>query len=306
MYSSSELKERLPTVSIDSTECVPRWYFGGLASIGAACITHPLDTMKVYYQTTGSLSGNQSLISATARVIKTNGFMALYNGLSASILRQMTYSTSRFAIYEVTKQKLCTGKETPPFYKLFVIAALSGAVGGVVGAPADLVNVRMQNDIKLPTKLKRNYNNAIHGLTMIIQNEGIGALFRGCSMAVARAMLVSVGQLAMYDQIKSFLVNYISMHNDKIRTHITASIFTSIICTTITQPVDVLKTRMMNQCGKGNKPNILIVVADLYKSSGVTGFFKGFVPAMVRLGPHTVLVYIFYEQLRIHYGHPTL
>jgi hypothetical protein len=24
-----------------------RWYFGGLASAGAACITHPLDLLKV-------------------------------------------------------------------------------------------------------------------------------------------------------------------------------------------------------------------------------------------------------------------
>ena len=28
-----------------------RWYFGGLASAGAACITHPLDLLKVHLQT---------------------------------------------------------------------------------------------------------------------------------------------------------------------------------------------------------------------------------------------------------------
>lgn len=33
------------------------------------------------------------------------GFLALYNGLSASLLRQLTYSTTRFAIYETVKQK---------------------------------------------------------------------------------------------------------------------------------------------------------------------------------------------------------
>ena len=26
-----------------------RWYFGGIASAGAACITHPLDLLKVYF-----------------------------------------------------------------------------------------------------------------------------------------------------------------------------------------------------------------------------------------------------------------
>lgn len=32
--------------------------------------------------------------------------MGLYNGISASLLRQLTYSTARFGIYEVAKQQL--------------------------------------------------------------------------------------------------------------------------------------------------------------------------------------------------------
>ena len=35
------------------------------------------------------------------KIVRTQGFLALYNGLSASLLRQVTYSTTRFAIYEV-------------------------------------------------------------------------------------------------------------------------------------------------------------------------------------------------------------
>jgi hypothetical protein len=34
--------------------------------------------------------------------VKGDGILALYNGLSASMVRQLTYSTARFAIYEVT------------------------------------------------------------------------------------------------------------------------------------------------------------------------------------------------------------
>jgi dicarboxylate transporter 10 len=31
------------------TKMVAKWYFGGLASAGAACCTHPLDLLKVYF-----------------------------------------------------------------------------------------------------------------------------------------------------------------------------------------------------------------------------------------------------------------
>jgi hypothetical protein len=31
----------------DSQKRLSRWYFGGIASAGAACCTHPLDLLKV-------------------------------------------------------------------------------------------------------------------------------------------------------------------------------------------------------------------------------------------------------------------
>merc|ERR1719150_2095967 len=42
----------------------------------------------------------------TVHIVKNEGFFALYNGLSASLLRQLTYSTTRFAIYDVGKKQL--------------------------------------------------------------------------------------------------------------------------------------------------------------------------------------------------------
>ena len=43
------------------------------------------------------------------------GVLALYSGLSASLLRQLTYSTTRFAIYNVAKQTVAPNGEKIPF-----------------------------------------------------------------------------------------------------------------------------------------------------------------------------------------------
>ena len=32
-------------------------------------------------------------------------------------------------------------------------------------------------------------------------------------------------------------------------------------------------------------------------------FFKGFTPAFVRLGPHTIITFVLLEQLRLRFGH---
>ena len=41
--------------------------------------------------------------------------------------------------------------------------------------------------------------------------------------------------------------------------------------------------------------------ADVLKS-GPQGFFKGTVPAFIRIGPHTVIVFLIFEQLRSKFG----
>lgn len=42
-----------------------------------------------------------------------------------------------------------------PFYQKVFLAGTSGALGGLVGTPGDMVNVRMQNDMKLPVDKRR-------------------------------------------------------------------------------------------------------------------------------------------------------
>lgn len=47
--------------------------------------------------------------------------------------------------------------ENIPFYKTVLLASAAGAAGGFVGTPADMINVRMQNDVKLPLETRRKY-----------------------------------------------------------------------------------------------------------------------------------------------------
>ncbi|XP_014253918.1 mitochondrial dicarboxylate carrier isoform X2 [Cimex lectularius] len=275
---------------------VARWYFGGLSSAGAACFTHPLDLLKVQLQT--QQETKLGVIKLTTNIIKQDGILSLYNGISASLLRQLTYSTARFGIYEVLNQSH-NGDGPVPFYKKVVIAGLAGAAGGVVGSPADLVNVRMQNDIKLAPEQRRNYKNAVDGLYRVLTEEGPRRCFSGASMATSRAIFMTIGQLAFYDLFKSFILSFTTF-GDTPTTHFLASLGAGGVATIMTQPLDVMKTRAMNaKAGEfKNMADLFFYTAKL----GPLGFFKGFVPAFVRLAPQTILTFLFMEQLRANFG----
>lgn len=71
--------------------------------------------------------GKLSIFQLTGKIVRQQGVLALYNGISASLLRQLTYSTTRFGIYEVGRQKL--GKDSG-FMEKILLAGGAGAAGG--------------------------------------------------------------------------------------------------------------------------------------------------------------------------------
>lgn len=73
----------------------------------------------------------------TANIVKNNGVTSLYNGLSAALLRQGTYSTARFAFYEYFKHYLLTKQQKNDaklsFYQKMLIAGAGGGIGSIFG-----------------------------------------------------------------------------------------------------------------------------------------------------------------------------
>ncbi|CAF0848113.1 unnamed protein product [Brachionus calyciflorus] len=244
-------------------------YLGGLASMGATCLTHPLDTIKVQLQTQKKVK--HGFFGMAMKIIKTTGFFSLYNGMSAALLRQATYSTTRFAFYEWAKEILV---------EIETKKGLGGGIGSIVGSPADLINVRMQNDSKLPLEKRRNYKNCFEALYRITKTEGFTTLYTGFHMSAVRGVLVTVGQLAFYDEIKTRLIKT-TYFNDTISTHFLASMCAGFIATLITMPADVIKTLLMN-AKPGELNGILHTSREVLKHDKL-GLFKGFWPPLLVL-----------------------
>lgn len=77
--------------------------------MGATCVVQPLDLVKNRMQLSG-VGGKQKEYKTSFHLIKgiinNEGFFAMYNGLSAGLLRQATYTTTRLGIYTWLFSKL--------------------------------------------------------------------------------------------------------------------------------------------------------------------------------------------------------
>ncbi|XP_058097014.1 mitochondrial uncoupling protein 5-like [Magnolia sinica] len=283
---------------------------GGLASIVAGCSTHPLDLIKVRLQlhgeaqtaTIASSPARVGPISVGARIVRTEGLPALFSGISATVLRQTLYSTTRMGLYEILKSRWSDpDSATIPLPRKIAAGLIAGAVGAAVGNPADVAMVRMQADGRLPQEQRRNYRSVVDAIRRMAKQEGVTSLWRGSSLTVNRAMIVTASQLATYDQVKEMVLEK-GLMNDGIGTHVAASFTAGFVAAVASNPVDVIKTRVMNmRVGEGEKPpyaGALDCAVKTVRSEGAMALYKGFVPTISRQGPFTVVLFVTLEQVR--------
>eukprot|EP01012_Entosiphon_sulcatum_P053956 TRINITY_DN7436_c0_g1_i1.p1 TRINITY_DN7436_c0_g1~~TRINITY_DN7436_c0_g1_i1.p1 ORF type:complete len:290 (+),score=14.03 TRINITY_DN7436_c0_g1_i1:274-1143(+) len=275
---------------------------GGFAAITASCITHPADSIKVRMFLHGELEANNApKLALIRKIYQTEGLRrGFYRGLSATILRQALFSTSRFTVNDSIQAAL-GGKDNITALSKAISAAIAGTIGAMVSCPADLVLVRMQADGKLPSYMQRRYRNVFDGIKRIAKEEGPLSLYRGLKPLLTRGMAVTSGQFTSYDVAKRTLGD-LGFDKNKTSSHLIASLFAGCVSTLIVNPMDVIKSRMMQSSVKADG-NIVKAystdwhcVAHTYSVEGFRGFYKGLVPCFFRQCPQVVLMWCIYEQ----------
>ncbi|KAH8988249.1 dicarboxylic acid transporter [Lactarius akahatsu] len=272
----------------------------GVAASLAACCTHPLDLVKVRMQTLKPVPEAKPISAVTILrgTFAKSGVRSLYTGVTASILRQMTYSLVRLGSYE--KMKLSLSREgRANSWRLLLAAMVAGGLGGVAGNPADVLLVRMTSDVSRPPEKRYNYPNALTGLVSLLRSEGMRGLARGAGPNVVRKTLAG-SQVGSYDFFKSKLMHKVipvfnTKLNDSILLHSISSCLAGLVATTVCAPADVLKSRLMSQSGD---IGLMKVLKRSLRDEGPRFLFRGWTPAFVRLGPNTVLLFVFFEQLK--------
>lgn len=150
------------------------------------------------------------------------------------------------------------------------------------------------------------YRNTFHAFATIFRQEGVRGLWTGVGPTVQRAAILTATQIPSYDHTKHTLLNHQIMKEGP-ALHVASSFTAGFVTACTTSPFDVVKTRIMNQ----NKDNLgratvyknsLDCILKIIKHEGVFGLYKGFIPNWMRIGPHTVVTFFVFEQLRKFVG----
>ena len=149
-----------------------------------------------------------------------------------------------------------------------------------------------------------SYQTGIQGFKSIWHQDGFRGYWRGIGGAVPRVALGSTTQIVSYDYFKYLIVKQNLLQEHSVACHFVASLLSGVINVTAMNPFDVISVRLYNQ--PSNTIKLYTGPIDCFvktiKTEGPRGLLKGWVAQYFRLGPHTVLTFLFLEQFRIQYN----
>jgi hypothetical protein len=288
---------------------------GGLSCMAASAILNPMDVIKVRLQTQNQLQAKvgkgmygdaayKGFSHAGMRILREEGFSGIMKGITASMLREASYSSMRMGLYDLCKGFIAPNAKSKDDFTLVqkILAGMcSGAIGSSIANPTDLVKIRFQSF----TPVSPNpYRNTFHAFWRIFQDEqGLRGLYKGIGPTTFRAAVLTGAQLSSYDHTKRGLLKT-RYFKDDVVTHLSASFVSGLVTTTACNPFDIIKTRVMTD-RKLYKGPIDCAIKTL-KHEGPQAFFKGWLPNYLRLGPHFIMSIPLFEFFRKLFGADTL
>ncbi|GEM09013.1 mitochondrial carrier protein [Rhodotorula toruloides] len=241
-------------------------------------------------------------------MVRAEGLMSIYKGLSGSLLREASYSGIRMGGYDLVKASIIKSfplADPNGFGTKLAAGMASGMVGAAIANPADLLKVRMQAPSASGTLRQHAYQ--------IYAANGLKGMYKAVGPTTFRAGILTSCQLGCYDHAKHVLggrmgrrrlkTDFPNSFEEGLTTHLIASGIAGFCCSAASNPVDVLKVRMMTD-KTGQYRNSLHCAALLFKNEGPLAFYKGFAMSFWRLWPHSIVSLIVFEQARKLFGLP--
>lgn len=288
---------------------------GALSAMGAGCFTNPLEVVKTRLQLQGELRKRgqytvhyKNFVHAAYVIAKTDGILALQKGLAPALAHQVLLNGVRLGGYQIAEERKLNLKENGEvsLARTVAIGAVMGVAGAYAGSPLYLVKTRLQAQSAecIAVGTQHKVTGTFDALCQVYKSGGIYGLWTGVTGSVPRLAVGSSCQLGTFYIAKEFLANnsYYQIEKGLLNTTV-ASILGGVVVAIFMGPLDVISTRLYNQAYDNHGRGLIYsgyfdCMKKIWKTEGFAGFYKGIVPCFMRIGPHTVLCFVFWDQLK--------
>ncbi|XP_071760424.1 solute carrier family 25 member 48 [Centroberyx gerrardi] len=292
-------------------------WIGGASSV---VVGHPLDTVKTRLQ---AGKGYKNTLHCVLSIYRKETVAGFFKGMSFPLASITVYNSLVFGFFSntqrlISKHRYGDGRHPCGMLDLTVASMLTGLMSVGLGAPVDLVKIRLQmqtqtvlaenlhlagnaaNGTNIPLRsveLRGHslYRGPIHCISSILQTEGVQGLYRGAGAMILRDVpgytLYFIPYTIFCDLLKPDGMS--SPHPCSI--WLAGGLAGSISWVTAT-PADVVKSRMQADAQLQRKyRGVLHCIIHSYRAEGLQVFFRGASVNAIRGFPMSATMFLTYE-----------
>jgi len=262
---------------------------GGVSAAVSKTAAAPIERVKLLIQNQDEMlkvgrlaTPYKGIGDCFLRVIREEGFVSLWRGNVANVIRYFPTQALNFAFKDYFKRMFNYSVSKDGYWKWFAGNLASGGAAGACSLAfvysLDYARTRLANDAKAAKKgggpSTRQFNGLIDVYKKTLATDGIVGLYRGFVISCVGIIVYRGLYFGMYDSLKPVLLT------GNMRDSFFAS-FALGWCITTTAglasyPIDTIRRRMMMTSGEAVKyKSSMHAAAVIFQKEGIKSFFKG-------------------------------
>eukprot|EP00871_Galdieria_phlegrea_P004641 jgi/Galph1/5178/GphlegSOOS_G3829.1 len=298
------------------------FYAGAFSGLVSTLCLQPLDVVKTRMQQGAHFVHLQNLagqklvslrnpFSVATSIVANTGFLSLWRGTSPTIIRNCLGVGVYFVSLNAITNFLYSEKSESHMsaWKTLVAGGLSRSVSAVLLCPLSVLKTRLEAQV-----INRGKGIA-NALIEIYKKESFRGLFSGLLPTIARDAPYSASYFLIYLRVREGLTSILVLpkntqmggalensehHLRAMSISFVAGLVGGFAATFLTQPQDVVKTRMQLRMysadSSKNHITIFQIVKSIYKEEGITGFFRGASPRFLKRCLGSAITWMMYEE----------
>ncbi|MFH4975906.1 hypothetical protein AB6A40_002615 [Gnathostoma spinigerum] len=278
---------------------------GGTAAAVSKTAVAPIERVKLLLQVQDASAAiakdkrYKGIVDVLVRVPKEQGFLSLWRGNLANVIRYFPTQALNFAFKDTYKRMFMEGVDKDKdFWKFFGGNLASGGAAGATSMcfvyPLDFARTRLAADVGKGAN--REFKGLIDCLVKVAKSDGPIGLYRGFFVSVQGIIIYRAAYFGMFDTAK------ILFSSEKKLNFFAAWAVAQIVTVgsgILSYPWDTVRRRMMMQSGRKEilYKNTADCAAKIIKNEGINALFKGALSNIFR-GTGGALVLAIYDEIQ--------
>ncbi|XP_026480869.1 mitochondrial glycine transporter B-like isoform X2 [Ctenocephalides felis] len=235
------------------------------------------------------------MVTVLTTILKKEQLLALWTGITPSITRCVPGVGLYFSALHWLKSQTLVNENVnePTPLQAVALGVAARTMSGAALIPITVIKTRYESGVY-------NYASMTQALTIIWRTEGLRGLCCGLTATLVRDAPFSGLYLMFYTQSKQAIPQDILKSPYASCVHFTCGVTAGILASAVTHPADVIKTQM--QLYPDKFTSVLRAMGHINHTMGVSGYFRGLAPRMLRRTLMAAMAWTVYEQITLRMG----